>query len=101
MLAERLSFFRGVLLYPLANKHIVVSGNAREQCSRAAPRISTFENDRRVSGACHAFESMAAETADAKLKETLLGQARAYWNRADERAVRLKITLPPSQKNST
>ena len=47
------------------------------------------------------FESMAAETADAKLKEILLGQARAYRNLADERAVRLKIAVPPSQKNST
>jgi hypothetical protein len=47
------------------------------------------------------FESMAAEASDPKLKETLLGQAKAYRNLADERAALLKITLPPSQKNST
>jgi hypothetical protein len=47
------------------------------------------------------FESMAAEANDAKLKETLLGQARAYRNLADERAVRLKITPAASPKNST
>jgi hypothetical protein len=47
------------------------------------------------------FESMAGEAADPILKETLLGQAKAYRKLADERAVRLKITLPPSPNNST
>ena len=47
------------------------------------------------------FESMAGEATDPRLKETLLGQARAYRNLADERAVRLKITTAPSPKNST
>jgi hypothetical protein len=46
------------------------------------------------------FESMAAEATDQQLKETLLGQAKAYRKLAAERAARLKIAVPPSPEGT-
>jgi hypothetical protein len=44
------------------------------------------------------FERMAAEATDATLKARMLEQAKAYRRLAEERAKRLKISLPPGQQ---
>ena len=81
MLAWRLSPCpRKVLcfLFRLAAKYIVVAGKAREAL-QPAPRSGSAIVKMIAEYLEHAmqFESMAGEAADPKLKESLLGQARA------------------------
>lgn len=46
------------------------------------------------------FEKMAVKEMDPELKANLLEQAAAYRKLADERARRLKLSLPPERPSS-